>query len=281
MKKLSSIKIWFLMFSLLILVSACTIEPLRNDKREVIKDAPDWVNKGSRLDTEKTARIFYGVSFALPQGDLGLQKSIADDASAKEVEKVLLTYLDAVSNDYMTSTRTSERSGNKPAVYREIDSTVPSQVAEGIQHRIDEAIARQYKDKDKNQISPKLKEEISQRVKDSMVRQTQNTIAYNTDFYYQLEDEISRQILGRAAQQLKNTVAVHLSAVKIMDTWRDSKTKTVWSLSALELKSVKNSMSTIKDLNVDLKAYFDGNADNIFDGMIRDRDSIDPFYFFK
>jgi hypothetical protein len=279
MNKLTSIKIYFLLSALLIFVSACTIEPIRNDNREIIKDAPDWVNKGSRLDTIKTGHIFYGVSFASPQGDLALQKSIADDASAKEVEKLLRSYLEMVSNRYIASNKENERGGNKLAVYREIDIAVASQIKEGVEHRIDAALARQYKDKE--QIPSKLKEDISQLVNDSMVRQVRNTISYNKDFYYQIEDEISHQILEKAAQQLKSTIAVHLTAVKIMDSWRDSKTKIVWSLSALELKAVKNSMGSIKDLNVDIKAYFDANADNIFDSIIRDRDNVDPFYFFK
>lgn len=264
---------------LLAFISGCTIEPIRNETKEIIKDAPAWVNNGSRLEKNKAGRFFHGVSRALPQGDLALQKSIADDASVVEVGKVLTGYLDAVSNSYMTVSREGDNSGNKPGVYRDIDTAVTHQVTEAVQHQIDEAIARQYKDKD--QVSAKFKSEITRQVNDTFFRQIKNTISYNTDFYSQLEDEITRQIKGSVVQEIKITASVHLPAVKIIDSWRDTNTKIIWSLSELDLKSLKSSMNTLKDLNVDLKTYFDNNAENIFDGMIQERDNVTPFFLFK
>ena len=44
-----------------------------------IKGAPDWVNEGTNILSEKDGRLFHGVGSASPMGDMALQKSVADD----------------------------------------------------------------------------------------------------------------------------------------------------------------------------------------------------------
>ena len=70
-----------------------------------LKGAPDWVNEGTNIISEKDGRLFHGVGSASPMGDMSLQKSVADDRARAEVARVLSSYMDVVSNDYMSSAR--------------------------------------------------------------------------------------------------------------------------------------------------------------------------------
>ena len=71
-----------------------------------IKGAPDWVNKGTNILNDKDGRLFHGVGSASPMGDMALQKSTADDRARAEVARILSSYMDVVSNDYLSSART-------------------------------------------------------------------------------------------------------------------------------------------------------------------------------
>lgn len=71
-----------------------------------IKGAPDWVNKGTNILNDKDGRLFHGVGSASPMGDMALQKSTADDRARAEVARILSSYMDVVSSDYLSSSRT-------------------------------------------------------------------------------------------------------------------------------------------------------------------------------
>ena len=85
-----------------------------------IKGAPDWVNEGTNILNEKDGRLFHGVGSASPMGDMALQKSVADDRARAEVAKVLSSYMDVVSNDYMSSAKAGGANANEEAVSRQI-----------------------------------------------------------------------------------------------------------------------------------------------------------------
>ncbi|MBI5626602.1 MAG: hypothetical protein HY935_05300 [Nitrosomonadales bacterium] len=70
-----------------------------------IKGAPDWVNKGSNILNDKDGRLFHGVGSASPMGDMALQKSVADDRARAEVARVLSSYMDVISSDYLSSAK--------------------------------------------------------------------------------------------------------------------------------------------------------------------------------
>src|SRR5574340_451953 len=71
-----------------------------------IKGAPDWVNEGTNILNDKDGRLFHGVGSASPMGDMALQKSTADDRARAEVARILSSYMDVVSNDYLSSAKT-------------------------------------------------------------------------------------------------------------------------------------------------------------------------------
>jgi hypothetical protein len=87
-----------------------------------ISGAPDWVNEGTNILNTKDGRLFHGVGSASPMGDMALQKSAADDRARAEVAKVLSSYLDVVSNDYLAAARSGGNGNavNEESVSREI-----------------------------------------------------------------------------------------------------------------------------------------------------------------
>ena len=87
-----------------------------------IKGAPDWVNKGTNILNNKDGRLFHGVGSASPMSDMALQKSVADDRARAEVARVLSTYMDVVTSDYLSSAKSSGASVAEESVSRQIKS---------------------------------------------------------------------------------------------------------------------------------------------------------------
>jgi len=75
----------------------------------------------------------------------------------------------------------------------------------------------------------------------------------------------------------KKTIKVNLAGARTVENWRDPKTNMMWTLSELDLAHVKGTIAGISDMNVDLKSYFEANAEIVFDRIIRDRDNVNPF----
>ncbi len=85
-----------------------------------IKGAPDWVNEGTAVLNNKDGRLFHGVGSASPTGDMSLQRSVADDRARAEVARVLSSYMDVVSNDYMASAKSGGAAVAEESVSRQI-----------------------------------------------------------------------------------------------------------------------------------------------------------------
>jgi hypothetical protein len=87
-----------------------------------LKGAPDWVNEGSNILNDKDGRLFHGVGSASPTGDMSLQKSIADDRARAEVARVLSSYMDVVTSDYMAAAKSGGNGVAEESVSRQIKS---------------------------------------------------------------------------------------------------------------------------------------------------------------
>ncbi len=85
-----------------------------------IKGAPDWVNEGTAILNNKDGRLFHGVGSASPTGDMSLQRSVADDRARAEVARVLSSYMDVVSNDYMAAAKSGGAGVAEESVSRQI-----------------------------------------------------------------------------------------------------------------------------------------------------------------
>jgi hypothetical protein len=85
-----------------------------------IKGAPDWVNKGTAALNDKDGRLFHGVGSSPAMGDESLQRSTADDRARAEVARILSTYMDVVSNDYVAASGTGANASSEQGVSRQI-----------------------------------------------------------------------------------------------------------------------------------------------------------------
>ncbi|MFU8819760.1 MAG: hypothetical protein ACNA74_08585 [Desulfurivibrio sp.] len=68
-----------------------------------IKGAPDWVNRGSQALNDRGGRLFHGVGSAPAMGDSSLQTSVADDRARAELARILSSYLQIVSREYLVA----------------------------------------------------------------------------------------------------------------------------------------------------------------------------------
>lgn len=107
------------MFLIALAVTACS-STTKVESDLNIKGAPDWVNEGTNILNNKDGRLFHGVGSASPMGDMALQKSTADDRARAEVARVLSSYMDVVSDDYISSAKAGGANVTEEAVSRQI-----------------------------------------------------------------------------------------------------------------------------------------------------------------
>lgn len=274
MKKLTRISFALLIASGLTL-AACTLQPNRTTQYvNDIEGAPEWVNLGSlMLGEDKEPHVFRGVISVTLQGDMALQKSIANDQAISETGKILADYLEQVSTTYLAAPENDDGIGSEDSPGRSLESNASKRVREGVSKQIDEAISRQFKE----EVSPQFKQDVYRRIKESSRGQIKSSIALQIEFSHQMEEEIARQIKTAVSRQLLNTIGVNLKKARIVESWRDPQTNFIWVRAELDLKSVKATMAEVKDLNVDLKNFFEGNAEGIFEKMLKAKDEPDYF----
>ena len=169
-------------------VSACS-STTKVESDLGLKGAPDWVNEGTNTLNDKDGRLFHGVGSASPMGDMALQKSVADDRARAEVARVLSSYMDVISSDYMASAKAGG-------------------------------------------------ENVS-------------------------EESVTRQI--------KALTKINLTGAKVIGSWRDPKTNTIYSIVELDMKQVKSTLAGTQDMNNDLRRYIESSADNIFDRVVKEK----------
>ncbi len=189
MKSPAVMKILFPLLILLAFITACARQPAQVESNLFIKGAPDWVNKGSNILNKEDARLFYGVGSAAPMGDMALQKAVADDRARAEVARVLTSYLEVVSNDYLSAARSGDTAVNEESV----------------------------------------------------------------------------------SQQITSTTKINMTGARIIGSWRDLESNTIWSIAELDMKYVKSTMAGINEMNPGLKLYFETSADTIFDHVAKEK----------
>jgi hypothetical protein len=73
------------------------------------------------------------------------------------------------------------------------------------------------------------------------------------------------------SRQIKNTTKAHMAGTRIIGSWRDPQSNTIWSIAELDMKYVKSTMAGVSDMNSDLKRYIETTADNIFDRFSKEK----------
>lgn len=120
MSKLTAIsKLLFLALSISV-ISACSSSTTKVESNLGISGAPDWVNEGTNILNNKDGRLFHGVGSASAMGDPALQRSVSEDRARAEVARILSSYLDVVSSDYLAAAKSGESTANEESVSRQI-----------------------------------------------------------------------------------------------------------------------------------------------------------------
>jgi len=73
------------------------------------------------------------------------------------------------------------------------------------------------------------------------------------------------------SRQIKNTTKINMAGARIIGSWRDPKSNTIWSIAELDMNHVKSTMAGVNDMNPDLKRYIETSADNIFDRVAKEK----------
>lgn len=87
-----------------------------------LKGVPDWVNKGTSTLKTKDGRLFHGVGSAEVMGDLSFQTSVADNRARAEIARILTSYMEVVSRDYVASQSAQEEGYTQANASREINN---------------------------------------------------------------------------------------------------------------------------------------------------------------
>lgn len=82
------------------------------------------------------------------------------------------------------------------------------------------------------------------------------------------KEHVSQQSVS---QQLHSASQMNLSGARIIGRWKDKKTGTVYALAELDMKQVKETLATAKDMNADLRRYMSENAENLFDRLSQEK----------
>jgi len=108
-----------LLISLAVLLGACASKTQVESDLD-IDGAPDWVNKGTQFLNDRDGRLFHGVGEAPAMGTRSLQKSTADNRARTEVARIFSSFMDAVSNDYLSAASSGGSGDSQQAVSQQI-----------------------------------------------------------------------------------------------------------------------------------------------------------------
>ncbi len=87
-----------------------------------IKGAPDWVNEGTNILNSKDGRLFHGIGSAPKLSDVELQRSTAENRARSEVARILSSYMDVVSKDFIASSSAGNSAEAQQSVSRSIEN---------------------------------------------------------------------------------------------------------------------------------------------------------------
>lgn len=82
------------------------------------------------------------------------------------------------------------------------------------------------------------------------------------------DSRVSEEAVSR---QIRSLSQVNLAGAKIIGRWQDKRTSIVYSIAELDMKQVKDTLSTAKDMNEDMRRYLESHADNIFDRVTQEK----------
>lgn len=82
---------------------------------------PLWVSEGSNILTSKQGRRFHGVGSAPALGDFSLQTSTADKRARQEIARILSSFVEIVSRDFIATGDAAQEGFTEQTVARQMD----------------------------------------------------------------------------------------------------------------------------------------------------------------
>jgi hypothetical protein len=108
------------LFSMVLVLLACASNSSLNETADA-NGVPTWVNEGSIILTSKEGRRFHGVGSAPMLGDFSLQTATADNRARSEINRILASYVEIVSRDYLASGDAEESGFSAQHVAKQMD----------------------------------------------------------------------------------------------------------------------------------------------------------------
>ena len=102
------------------LLSACSGSTALNQSYND-EGVPTWVNKGSKILRTKDNRLFHGVGSAPMMGDYSMQTDIANRRARQEMARIIASYMEIVSRDYIATGKAAPTGFNELDVMKYID----------------------------------------------------------------------------------------------------------------------------------------------------------------
>jgi hypothetical protein len=87
-----------------------------------IEDAPEWVNEGSQALNNDDGRLIHGMGSVPKMRDEQLQRATADDRARAEVARVLSSFMNVVSQDFVATAGTGSEAVDEQAISRSVEN---------------------------------------------------------------------------------------------------------------------------------------------------------------
>jgi hypothetical protein len=103
-------------------LAACASDSTVVESDMGINGSPKWVNEGTATLKTKDGRLFHGVGSSREVGDMSLQTSVADNRARAEIARILSSYMEIASRDYIASGKADQSQFTQQNVSREINN---------------------------------------------------------------------------------------------------------------------------------------------------------------
>ncbi len=82
---------------------------------------PTWVGQGSSILKSRESRVFHGVGSAPMIGDFSLQTSVANKRARKEIARIVTSFMEIVSREYIATGQASHAGFDEQEVAKQIE----------------------------------------------------------------------------------------------------------------------------------------------------------------
>jgi hypothetical protein len=102
------------------LLSACSGSPVLKESYNEAGE-PTWIHKGSKILKTKENRLFHGVGSAPMMGDFSLQTDVANHRAREEMARIVASYMEIVSRDYIATGQAKHSGFSEQDVMRYVE----------------------------------------------------------------------------------------------------------------------------------------------------------------